>query len=139
MSYLAIILLGNPYLRPTDDRLHKLAQVLIFLLLLAALNQQRAQDRLVSRTKTQKDIDEVLGSVFLIAVTIGFLIVLAYQIVYIFRVGVKRALNRLRAKQEERAPTINARSFSREAGAQESREKPEEEEEEQEETQDEEG
>lgn len=113
MSYLAIILLGNPYVRPTDDRLHKLAQVLIFLLLLAALNQQRAQDQLVVRTDTQKDIDEVLGSTFLITVTIGFLLVLLYQIIHIFKVGLTRVLNRVRAKQEERIPTLNTKSVSR--------------------------
>lgn len=114
MAYLAIILLGNPYVRPTDDRLHKLAQVLIFLLLLAALNQQRSQDQLVVRTSTQKDIDEVLGSTFLIMVTVGFLLVLLYQIIYVFKVGAKRVLNRVRAKQEERTPTLNTKkSYSR--------------------------
>jgi len=42
-------------------------------------------------------------------VTVGFLLVLLYQILYVLRVGIKRVLNRVRNKQAERTPTLATR------------------------------
>jgi len=77
MSYLVLILLRSPYYRKGDDRLHQLAQVELFLLLLAGY---------IFYNGLGLDFkSDLLMSIFLVVVVLGFIGLFFAQSANIFR------------------------------------------------------
>jgi len=106
VGYLIIILLKQPYFRKGDDRLHMLAQIELFLLQLAGYIFYNG---IVLDKKS-----DVLMSVFLVIVVLGFIILFFFQTINIFR---KLLLHCHQEKKAKKAPVdadmgVNPREFN---------------------------
>jgi hypothetical protein len=116
IAYLIVILVVNPYIRASDDRLHQLAQVEIFLMLLSGYVFRS----LPVGAFTERE--DVLVSILMLGVFFffcGFFVYFSGKVVFAsirsFKRSKQKALEKAQKKHEVHAKELSDQSFSEES------------------------